>query len=192
MFGPGNHIRPNAVRSVEETMKYSRGGFDYICIATKVAPFDDLSLQKQIKPALGTFPAVFPPKQKRVTSRLATILGNYGANSLHEEDIQGAWWRKLLVNGSQNPICALSHLRDAQFLRSDSEAVPFLRNVMAEIATVAQSKGYTDIDNTVVDHQMEASESRALPGNTPSMMVDALSGRRLEVESILGNTVRIA
>ncbi|RYP16657.1 hypothetical protein DL767_010154 [Monosporascus sp. MG133] len=107
-----------------------------------------------------------------------------GSVKLHD-DIQYERWTKLLVNGSWNPICALTRLRDRQFIDDYVDAPHFIRNVMLEICTVAQACGYVGVDEGLVDHQI----GRAL---RPSMMAESLAERSLEVEAIIGNVVRLA
>jgi 2-dehydropantoate 2-reductase len=141
---------------------------------------------------LGTYPAKSTSEQKTSAARFVELLKDGGASAVHEEDIQLARWTKLIVNGSLNPICALSRLRDVQLLGSAPGAASFCRKLMSEIASIARAEGYSEVDDSVVERQLELSTSRAPPGVEPSMMADALSGQRLEVECIVGNALRIA
>ena len=63
---------------------------------------------------------------------------------------------------------------------------------MREIASIARVEGYSEVDDTVVERQLQLSTTRGPPGVEPSMMADALSGQHLEVECIVGNALRIA
>ena len=63
---------------------------------------------------------------------------------------------------------------------------------MLEIASVAQACGYKEINEELVDYQLGRAKVRPLPGVEPSMLADALAGRALEVDAIVGNTVEIA
>ncbi|KAJ5368600.1 uncharacterized protein N7496_008360 [Penicillium cataractarum] len=141
---------------------------------------------------LGTYPANATSEHKSSTAQFVGILNDGGATTIHEDDIQLARWTKLIVNGSQNPICALSRLRDVQFLGAAPGAESFCRNVMSEIASIARAEGYSEVDDSVVDRQLRLSTVRSPPGVEPSMMADALSGQHLEVECIVGNALRIA
>ena len=44
----------------------------------------------------------------------------------------------------------------------------------------------------MADFQLGRAQVRALPGVQPSMMADALAGRNMEIEAIVGNVVRLA
>lgn len=89
-------------------------------------------------------------------------------------------------------MCALSRSRDSQFLASAPDAYQFTKDVMMEIAAVAKAKGYGGVDEEMVEWQLGRARARGLPGVQPSMMADAIAGRRMEVEAIVGNAVRLA
>jgi 2-dehydropantoate 2-reductase len=67
-----------------------------------------------------------------------------------------------------------------------------VRAVMLEIAAVAQAVGYPDVSDEKVEWQMDRAKARSLPGIEPSMMADALAGREMEADAIVGNAIRIA
>ncbi|KAE8454132.1 hypothetical protein EG329_005056 [Mollisiaceae sp. DMI_Dod_QoI] len=138
---------------------------------------------------IGPYPA---SKNIEAASRFSDLLKSAGASAEVHEDVQFERWSKLLVNASWNPICALSRSRDAQVLKSSTEAKDVVREVMLEIAAVANACGYPGIDVALVDFQLGRAVVRELPGVQPSMLADALAGRRMEVEAIVGNVVRIA
>ncbi|KAI1423260.1 2-dehydropantoate 2-reductase [Xylaria sp. FL1777] len=148
---------------------------------------------------VGTYPASgVPETHKRAARAFVDLLTATGATSTLHDDVQAQRWSKLLVNASWNPICALTRSRDKQFIESgkkpdeENEAARFVRDVMREIASVAQACGYKDIDDKVIDFQIGRMASRGPPGIQPSMLADALDGRSLEADAIVGNTVRIA
>jgi 2-dehydropantoate 2-reductase len=63
---------------------------------------------------------------------------------------------------------------------------------MHEVASVARAVGYQEIDSKMIEFQISRATARDLPGVEPSMLADVLAGRAMEVEAIVGNTVRIA
>jgi 2-dehydropantoate 2-reductase len=138
---------------------------------------------------IGSYPA---SSSTEVATRFSDLLKSAGATTEVHEDVQFERWSKLLVNASWNPLCALSRSRDVQILKSNSDATDFVREVMLEIASVANACGYSAIDTALVDSQLLRASSRKLPGVQPSMMADALAGRNMEVEAIVGNVVRLA
>ncbi|GAP86509.1 putative 2-dehydropantoate 2-reductase [Rosellinia necatrix] len=148
---------------------------------------------------VGTYPAFgVPEKHKRSAQTFVELLTTAGATATLHDDVQTQRWGKLLINGSWNPICALTRLRDKQFVESgsqdseDNEAFRLVREVMLEIASVAQACGHKDIDEKLVDFQIGRVNRRGFTGIQPSMMADALGMRALEADAIVGNAVKIA
>jgi 2-dehydropantoate 2-reductase len=70
--------------------------------------------------------------------------------------------------------------------------VSYVRDVMLEVASIAQAIGYKDVTTEIVDWQIGRAKARSLPGIEPSMLADALAGRQVEADAIVGNAVRIA
>lgn len=138
---------------------------------------------------IGSYPST---PSTSVASAFSSLLTTAGASSKVQADIQFERWSKLLVNGSWNPICALSRSRDASILKSSPEAKDVIKDVMLEIAATAKACGYAGIDEELVDFQLGRAMVRELPGVQPSMMADAMEGRKMEVEAIVGNVVRLA
>ena len=69
-----------------------------------------------------------------------------------------------------------------------------MQDVMDEAVLIAKAKGYGNVvSSDLAKEQLQrALERKGTPGIEPSMLVDVLNGRRMEVEVILGNPVRIA
>ncbi|KAI0443858.1 2-dehydropantoate 2-reductase [Xylaria telfairii] len=152
---------------------------------------------------VGTYPASgVPETHKRTAEAFVDLLKTAGATATLHDDVQAQRWGKLLVNGSWSPICTLTRLRDVPFMQSggkyggarenaENEAVQLVRDVMLEIASVAQACGYKDIDEKLIDFQLGRATSRGLPGMQPSMLADALDTKSIEVD-IMRNAVKIA
>jgi 2-dehydropantoate 2-reductase len=140
---------------------------------------------------IGTYPAREPRAQTKMDQFVAIMKGG-GGNIEVYEDIQAERWSKLVVNAAWNPVTALSRSRDAYFLRSSPEAVDMIHNIMLEVAKVARAAGYEQINEQLVEHQLRRARVREVPGVEPSMMADALHGRAMEVEAIVGSTIKIA
>lgn len=144
---------------------------------------------------IGTYPAQAPAPHKDAARAFADLLTRAGASSKLHDDVQAERWSKLLVNASWNSICALTRCRDRQLLEistQSGEYAGFVRSVMLEIAATAQAYGHMDVNGALVDLQLKRATSRQLPGIQPSMMADSLAGRNMEVDAIVGNTVKLA
>lgn len=141
---------------------------------------------------IGTYPSEAPAEHKMAAEAFADLIRKGGATAEIHEDIQYPRWTKLLVNASWNPICALSRSSDAYVIRSSPQALEYIRAVMLEIASIAEAVGYKEGWRELVDWQMGRAKARTPPGVEPSMLADALAGRQLEVDAIVGNALRIA
>ncbi|KAK5170989.1 uncharacterized protein LTR77_004133 [Saxophila tyrrhenica] len=145
---------------------------------------------------LGTFPASAYSKSTEVreaADMFMDIMQKSGSQVKWYDDIQEKRWNKLLLNAPWNPICALTLSRDAAFLASDSSANKVIEDVMLEVVAVAQKLGYGKISPAAAGEQLKRAEGRVgTKGIEPSMLVDVLNGRRMEVDAILGSPVRVA
>jgi 2-dehydropantoate 2-reductase len=105
------------------------------------------------------------------------------------ENVIGARWQKAVWNAVFNPISILGGVLDTDaMLRTDAE-VAFARRAMQEVCEVAQAAGHPQSPSLV--EQMLAT-TRAMPAYKTSMALDYENGRPMEIEAILGNTVRAA
>lgn len=121
-----------------------------------------------------------------------SLIRRGGGTAILENDIQIERWRKIVANGAINPICALSRCRDGQLMKVAPLAYDLLKKVMLEIVAVAEAEGYGHVVSPeTVEAQLARSLGRPFPGVQPSMMVDALNCRQLEVEAIVGRLVEI-
>ncbi|MCJ1472605.1 hypothetical protein MMC13_001254 [Lambiella insularis] len=157
---------------------------------------------------LGTFPAESEPShQTRSVKHFAELITAGGATSLVHHDVQIQRWSKLVANAALNPICALSRCRDQELIHaasasSSSSSSPnpvdgkggaeLIRGVMCEVVAVAAAVGYGEwINERTVEKQFARTTDRKFPGVEPSMLADLKGGKKLEVESIVGEVVRV-
>jgi len=144
---------------------------------------------------IGTFPAAQEPTSpaKQAAEQLRSTIASGGGNAELHADIQAQRWSKLLINASWNPICALSLSRDVAFLASSTVAEKLVTDVMDEVVAIAQAKGYNNVTSEMARGQLQrALERKGTKGIEPSMLVDVVNGRRMEVEVILGNPIKVA
>lgn len=144
---------------------------------------------------VGPFPAAQSTHAACQTAgeTLIEFLKAGGGNPRWHDDIQEKRWYKLLLNASWNPICALTVCRDVAFLDSSEVSKELVRDVMNEVRSIAKALGYHSITDEMVTAQLTRAVDRGgTKGIEPSMLVDVLWSRRMEVEVILGNPVRVA
>lgn len=149
----------------------------------------------------GTFPATAPPAHKDTAQAFGALIKAGGGTAKVLADVQGERWQKLLVNGAWNPICALTRSQDAEFLSQNSSelfkpALDVIEGVMKEVSLVATAAGYPGVNAAKVEWQLSRASARITgeknQGVEPSMMADAIQGRQMEVDAIVGNAVKKA
>ena len=142
---------------------------------------------------LGVFPARSDSlKAERAAERFASLVTAGGGTAVLHEDVQVERWTKLIANTALNPLCALSRCRDLELMEASSSGATVLKGLMLDVASVAAAMGYEkQINEVTVEKQFERSLTRRWPGVEPSMLADVRMGKKLEVETILGEVVRI-
>jgi 2-dehydropantoate 2-reductase len=139
---------------------------------------------------VGAYPSSATSIHAKSFTELVT---SAGGTAEWYEDVQLKRWSKLLVNASWNPICALTLSKDTDVLTASDEATGVLLAVMLEIRDIAAAHGH-EITREEVEIQLGRAQAR-IPKNAgiePSMLQDVHAGRRIEVEAIVGNPVRMA
>lgn len=142
---------------------------------------------------LGTFPSTAP--HRHIAERFADLMIQGGGGAQVHDDIQVARWSKLLMNAAWNPVGALTLTTDGDFLRNSGPYGDDLAwGVMVEIVMLAREMGVTGVTLQVAKEKFAIARKRAETGTgrEMSMLQDVRQGRSLEVEAILGNTVRLA
>lgn len=144
---------------------------------------------------IGPFPASAHSKEKvkSAADKLVTLLKSAGGNASYFQDIQEKRWTKLLLNAPWNPICALTMSRDAAFLLSSPESEGVIVEVMNEVIAISKAMGYESVNEAAGQKGLDRAKQRiGTKGIEPSMLVDVLWNRRMEVEVILGNPLKRA
>jgi 2-dehydropantoate 2-reductase len=140
---------------------------------------------------IGTYPANAEAKAK--VNQLSELFTKGEGTCVPYHDVQSQRWYKLALNAALNPVTALTLCDDANLIRSSEGALEMLKDIMREVGATAKAYGYENIDETSIAQQMARHEERLVTGGKePSMLVDVRHERRVEVEAILGNAVRMA
>jgi 2-dehydropantoate 2-reductase len=105
------------------------------------------------------------------------------------EDVVSARWQKAVWNASFNPISITGGVVDSAAILGTEESTAFVRRAMEEVCAVAAAAGYPMPPKLI---EQLISTTRAIPPYYTSMAQDYQNGRPMEIEAILGNTVRAA
>jgi 2-dehydropantoate 2-reductase len=132
---------------------------------------------------LGRYPAGVTP----AAQQLAAAFEAGKVPCKLTENVVGARWQKAVWNAVFNPISIMGGVLDtAAMLRTDADGA-FVRRAMQEVCDVAEASGHPQSPNLI--EQMIAA-TKAMPAYKTSMALDYENGRPMEIEAILGNTVR--
>jgi 2-dehydropantoate 2-reductase len=142
---------------------------------------------------VGTYPSNASPEAKASVQRFSDIFQAGGGSCPVWDDVQPRRWLKVSVNVAWNPTTALTLCDDANFLRSSPEAEEMIRKIMREVGAVATAAGYPHaITDATIENDITRPKGRLeTGGKEPSMLTDVREGRPMEVEAIVGNTLRI-
>ncbi|QJW85720.1 2-dehydropantoate 2-reductase [Ramlibacter terrae] len=134
----------------------------------------------------------------RLSPRLQEIVAVLRAAQVRAEavtDLRARIWAKLLRNAPLNSLCALTRLPVDQ-LALEPGLQGLLEQVIDEIAAIAAADGVDLSDRATAAKAAPrlgaAVDGSAAPSIRPSMLQDALQGRAMEVEAILGQVQQFA
>jgi len=138
---------------------------------------------------IGSYPS---SASSQHAEAFAKLIQDAGATAELYDDVQLKRWFKLVVNASWNPLCALTLCTDVEFMESSSLATSLAFDIMLEVCAIANAYGYT-ISREEAEFQLGRAKARieTRKGIEPSMLQDVRDGRKMEVEAIIGNAVRL-
>ncbi|OSS52289.1 hypothetical protein B5807_02822 [Epicoccum nigrum] len=115
------------------------------------------------------------------------------ASAYSHAKLQLVRWHKIAINASMNPSSVLTCGSPNAAMANDPEMQRHLLGVMHEIlATAPKVLGQPMPADFATPEAIIRSTQRNTSGSKPSMAMDWEAGKRLEIEVILGNPIRIA
>jgi 2-dehydropantoate 2-reductase len=121
--------------------------------------------------------------------KLTEALRGAGADAVVSPDIKSALWEKLLFVGPLGAVGAAARI-PAGRVRSVAETRALLERAMREVQAVARASG-ASIPDTAISTAMARVDALPADGTT-SMHRDLSSGRRSELDDLVGAVVRAA
>lgn len=134
---------------------------------------------------LGRYPGGASP----AAERLAALFNAGGIGCKVTDDVVSARWQKAVWNATFNPISITGGMLDTAVMLGTPESTAFIQRAMEEVCAVAAAAGHP-MHPKLIDQLIAG--TRALPPYHTSMALDYQYGRPMEIEAILGNTVRVA
>jgi len=115
------------------------------------------------------------------------------AEAYDHAKLQLVRWHKIAINASMNPSSVLSGSTPNGTMALDSELYEHLKGVMEEVLTTAPKiLGKPFPKEFATAERILRSTQKNTSGSKPSMALDWEQGRKMELEVILGNPIRIA
>lgn len=120
--------------------------------------------------------------------RIRDAFAAAGIDAVLSEDIQRARWDKFAILVPVSGVCALTRSSIGR-LRADPECAALIEGAMQEVAALSRAAGFA-----LSEAELEKTRAfiRGVPdGWTPSMAVDVMNGRRLELPWLAGKAVAL-
>lgn len=118
---------------------------------------------------------------------LSNLIEQAGIESTISDNIISSRWLKCLWNAAFNPLSVLSSGLSTQNILSTQE--PLIRTIMQEVCAIAQDCGHPLPADSI---DINISNTLVMPPYKTSMLLDYQKRQPMEIEAILGNTIRIA
>ncbi|RMZ76895.1 hypothetical protein DV738_g4763, partial [Chaetothyriales sp. CBS 135597] len=115
------------------------------------------------------------------------------ASAYSEDKMQLLRWHKVAINAAMNPSSVLVDGGDNASMARDPDLGEHLKGVMDEVLSVGQKVVGRPFpaDFATADKILQSTQ-RNTSGSVPSMQLDWASGKKMELEVILGNPIRLA
>jgi 2-dehydropantoate 2-reductase len=133
------------------------------------------------------------------TSQLVEMLRSGGISDAETYDhagLQFVRWHKIAINAAMNPSSVLTGGAGNQEMSQDPELARHAKGVMDEVLSAAPRIIGKEIPwkelKLATPEQVLRSVGKNNTGSRPSMYWDWVEGRKMELEAILGNPIRIA
>ena len=115
------------------------------------------------------------------------------AEAYDHAGLQFVRWHKIAINAAMNPTAVLSGGTPNATMANDPELAAFLLGVMNEVLETAPKVLGRPLPKKLASaEQILRSTKKNSSGSKPSMLLDWEQGKRMELEVILGNPIRIA
>jgi 2-dehydropantoate 2-reductase len=119
--------------------------------------------------------------------------GVVDADAYSHSKLQMVRWHKIAINASMNPSAVLSAGTTNQAMTLDPELSRHLKGVMEEVlSTAPKVLGIPLPSEFATPDAILNSTRKNNSGSKPSMLLDWEQGKKMELEVILGNPIRIA
>ncbi|EMJ85660.1 MULTISPECIES: ketopantoate reductase family protein [Leptospira] len=124
-----------------------------------------------------------------ICDQLVGLFNSVGVPTQNTNTIRQTRWKKLMWNAPFNPISVLCGGKNTSEILDNLFSRKLVIEIMKEVQTLSKLDG-AEVPTTQIDAFLQMTEMMK-PYKT-SMLLDFEAGRPMEIEAILGNTIRIA
>lgn len=124
-----------------------------------------------------------------ICDQLVGLFNSVGVPTQNTNTIRQTRWKKLMWNAPFNPISVLCGGKNTSEILDNLFSRKLVIEIMKEVQTLSKLDG-AEVPTTQIDAFLQMTETMK-PYKT-SMLLDFEAGRPMEIEAILGNTIRIA
>lgn len=125
--------------------------------------------------------------QTNRAQHLCDLIIQAGMESIVADDIVSSRWLKCLWNAAFNPLSILSDGLSTQDILNTQEQL--ICTIMQEVIFIAEACGHSLPEDSI---DFNIKNTYAMPPYKTSMLLDYERGQPMEIEAILGNTIRAA
>lgn len=126
-------------------------------------------------------PTCIWPLNGEVTEKIKAfcdIMNKAGLNTQITKDVDRQIWQKLMVNASENTLCALLR-QNVTGIIDTPYSFEIAKQIIFEVADVAQAKGINISRQEGLDHVIQV--TRSVPQHVPSMAIDLKNKKQTEI-----------
>jgi 2-dehydropantoate 2-reductase len=131
----------------------------------------------------------YPSGRSTTAERLAGLFNGSSIGCNVIDNVVTARWQKAVWNATFNPISIMGGVLDTATILGTEESRAFVRAAMEEVCATAAAAGHP-LHPQLIDQYIAG--TLKIPAYKTSMALDYENGRPMEIEAILGNTVRAA
>ena len=178
----------NGIGNVEIMRKYIPAdqiayGFSVLTSDSKAPGHIELTTLKMV-------PTFVKPMTEKVLPKLQKLvdtLNKVGLETHIADDIDIKIWRKLLVNCSENTLCAILKVNVTELMITTPESFEIGKQIIFEVADVARAKGINITRQEALAYVLQVTDS--VPGHVPSMVFDIGNKKPTEIDVLNGAVV---
>lgn len=131
----------------------------------------------------------YPGGTSKAAETLLDLFTRGGIQASLSETITTDRWIKLVWNAPFNPLSAITGGANTQEMLASEERYALISTVMKEVQAIAAADGNPFPDEIITKN---LADTRKMTPYVPSMGIDSIMKRPMEVEAILGEPLKVA